>query len=77
MKMETAMTAKKKEAPEPKKAWASKTMWLGTLTTVGTVISFWNEPLGDFLKENSQLIMTTIGGAILILRGVTSSGIKL
>ena len=50
----------------------SKTIWLGLLTSVVSVVGAKFPEIREFLDDNWNVVGAILGGVIIILRGLTS-----
>lgn len=60
-----------------KPAIKSKTIWLGLLTSVVSVVGAKFPETREFLNENWNVVGAILGGLIIVLRGLTGKPIKL
>lgn len=61
-----------------KKAWHSKTMWLGLLTAMSPFVSgLFGWDLAAFLAGNAEGIAMAWGALAMVLRFVTKDSVKL
>ena len=60
-----------------KPALKSKTIWLGLLTSVVSVVGAKFPETRQFLDDNWNVVGAILGGLIIVLRGLTGKPIKL
>ena len=60
-----------------KKPLKSKTIWLGLLTSIVSVVGAKFPETREFLDENWNGVGAILGGIIIILRGLTGSPLSL
>ena len=60
-----------------KKPLKSKTLWLGLLTSVVSVVGAKFAETREFLDEHWNVVGAILGGVIIILRGLTGTPLSL
>ena len=60
-----------------KKPLKSKTIWLGLLTSVVSVVGAKFPETREFLNEHWNVVGAILGGVIIILRGLTGKPLSL
>jgi len=60
-----------------KKPLKSKTIWLGLLTSVVSVVGAKFPETREFLDEHWNVVGAVLGGVIIILRGLTGKPLSL
>tara|TARA_R100000234_G_scaffold69645_2_gene42740 strand:+ start:505 stop:702 length:198 start_codon:yes stop_codon:yes gene_type:complete len=60
-----------------KKPLKSKTIWLGLLTSVVSVVGAKFPETKEFLDEHWNVVGAVLGGVIIILRGLTGKPLSL
>ena len=60
-----------------KKPLKSKTIWLGLLTSVVSVVGAKFPETREFLDEHRNVVGAILGGVIIILRGLTGKPLSL
>lgn len=60
-----------------KKPLKSKTIWLGLLTSVVSVVGAKFPETREFLNEHWNVVGAVLGGVIIILRGLTGKPLSL
>ena len=60
-----------------KKPLKSKTIWLGLLTSVVSVVGAKFPETREFLNEHWNVVGAVLGGVIIILRGLTGKPLTL
>ena len=60
-----------------KKPLKSKTIWLGLLTSVVSVVGAKFPETREFLNEHWNIVGAVLGGVIIILRGLTGKPLSL
>lgn len=60
-----------------KKPLKSKTIWLGLLTSIVSVVGAKFPETREFLDENWNVVGAILGGVIIILRGLTGRPLSL
>jgi len=60
-----------------KKPLKSKTIWLGLLTSVVSVVAAKFPDIASFIDDNWNVIGACLGGLIIVLRGLTGRPLSL
>jgi len=62
---------------QKKNPWLSKTMWLGLITSVASVVSIFHPPIKEVIAENQGMIGAGVGLLVMILRVVTTGPLSI